>query len=190
MVDKITNLSSLIIHQSKLREIHQYNLEPFTELIYLSLAGNELQVIEKDLFKYNPNLIDISLEHNHIQHVEPNVFSDLKKLENIYFNYNPCVMHTHYSMFYEKDNITAEIYENCKPRIDDSSDWKTSEEPIEENDTKNCSCSGLLIYAVILSLILITVPVFVAFYFYKNRGISLMEMKESFVQFSEISDNL
>lgn len=177
------------IKYSKLREIHQYNLAPFTELIHLSLIGNDLQVIEEDLFKFNPRLMDISLEYNHIQHVEPNVFNELKELRNIYFNFNPCVMHTNYDQWMEV-NITSEIYENCKPRIDDSSDWKASEEPRENSYTKSCSCSGLLVLFVILGLVLITAPVLVAIYFFKIRRMSLMEMKESLVQFSAINDHL
>ncbi|KAL7015208.1 hypothetical protein ACKWTF_016342 [Chironomus riparius] len=186
---KLGNLTSLSIKYSKLREVHQYNLEPFTELKTLSFEGNDIQVIEPDLFKSNLKLTEISLEHNQIQHVEPNVFNELKKLERIYFNFNPCVMHTIYDRWL-KSNITAEIYENCKPRVDESSNWKESEEQNDEAEAKNCSCLGLLAFTIILSFILVSVPILLIIYFYKVRRMSLMEMKESLVQFSAINDHL
>lgn len=155
----------------------------------MSLQGNEIQVIEHELFKFNTKLKEISLEHNHIQHVAPNVFDELKQLQKIYFNFNPCVMASDFN-HWEKDNITAEIFQKCPPRIDDSSNWDASEDLNIETQNKNCSCSGLLAFTIIFSLILISVPILITFYYFKIRRMTIMEMKESLVQFSIINDQI
>jgi hypothetical protein len=50
------NLKMICIFICKLKEIHQSDLKPFANLMYLYLYHNEIEVIEEGLLDFNPNL--------------------------------------------------------------------------------------------------------------------------------------
>lgn len=84
------NLIGLSVEQH-LKEITKSDLKPFPKLKHVWLARNQLEAIEDDLFKYNPDLIYISLRQNFIKEIGPNVFNQLDKLTILELDRNECV---------------------------------------------------------------------------------------------------
>lgn len=84
------NLIGLSVEQH-LKEIKQNDLEPFPQLKHLWLARNQLEVIEKDLFKFNTELVYISLRQNFIKEIDSNVFDNLKSLLILELDRNDCI---------------------------------------------------------------------------------------------------
>lgn len=85
------NLIAVYINDGNLQEIHQSDLEPFTALRLLDLFGNRLEVIEPDLFKFNPKLEVIWLSNNQIRKIDPKVFDHLENLSFLYLMDNVCI---------------------------------------------------------------------------------------------------
>jgi len=85
------NLQGLAINYSGLKEIHQRDLKDFPKLELLYLFGNNLEILEENLFEFNPNLEIISLRYNKITHIDPNVFSKQNKLHSLNFESNKCI---------------------------------------------------------------------------------------------------
>lgn len=74
-----------------MKEIRIEDLKPHTKLKYLELGRNELQVIEKDLFQFNPKLEAIYLANNRISHIDSNVFDNfVDQLSSLRLNGNIC----------------------------------------------------------------------------------------------------
>jgi len=85
------NLKGIAINYSGLKEIHQCDLKDFPKMELLYLFGNNLEILEENLFEFNPNLEIISLRYNKISHIDPNVFNKLTKLHSLNFESNKCV---------------------------------------------------------------------------------------------------
>jgi len=99
-----------------LTEIHKEELAQYPNLKRLYLSGNELQVIEPNLFKNNRKLELIFLNSNKIKSVAYNVFDGLK-LTYLGFDKNVC-----YSGIVENDlegskELAKDIYKNCSPLV-------------------------------------------------------------------------
>lgn len=91
-LDKIfKNLEGIIIGSAHIYEIHQEDLKPFTNLVLFALQLNKIEVIEEDLFKYNPNLKYISLRDNKIKHIHSKVFDNLPQLVTLRLLDNQCI---------------------------------------------------------------------------------------------------
>lgn len=60
-------------------------------MVQLYFYGNNLEIIEKDLFEFNPNLEVIHLNINKILHIDPNVFNKLNDLMELYLDGNTCI---------------------------------------------------------------------------------------------------
>lgn len=84
------SISAITAEESKLREIHVEDLAPFKLLKLLYLNGNEIRVIEADLFKFNEQLELIRLDFNQISHIDAQVFSHLVNLKFLWLNENKC----------------------------------------------------------------------------------------------------
>lgn len=74
----------------ELKEIHQSDLKPFTELEILSLSGNNLENLEEDLLKFNPKLKAFGAGDNKISYIDPNVFDHLSHLRYLLLDKNVC----------------------------------------------------------------------------------------------------
>ncbi|XP_070508527.1 uncharacterized protein [Chironomus tepperi] len=90
-----TELKELTIKKSKLRRISPKNLQPFSSLEYLDLSGNELEILESNLFLHNPNLKELNLGYNRIAVVESNGLVGLSNLKKLDFSYNTCYTQPH-----------------------------------------------------------------------------------------------
>jgi hypothetical protein len=89
--DLFPNLIYIAMQSIHLKEIRQADLQWYTELTNLHLGFNDIEIIEPDLFKYNPQLQTIDLSDNKIKQVDPNVFDHLNQLNNLYMGKNKCV---------------------------------------------------------------------------------------------------
>lgn len=130
-------LQTFRMEHAKLREIHQKDLRGFEELERLYLEGNDIQVLEKELFKFNPSLRSIILKHNHLKHIDEKVFEELVQLEFLSLAANPCMPPN----FMEIRNIRTIAFiakENCKPRADGSVNWKAN----DDEEVEECESSG------------------------------------------------
>lgn len=78
-----TNLHSLRVKKSNLREIHKNNFAAFPSLRYLNLEHNALSILEGDLFALNPHLETIWLGHNKIEEIDLVAFDGLKDLKDL-----------------------------------------------------------------------------------------------------------
>lgn len=86
------NISAVCIKRSQIREIKMNDLRPFGhDLKYFHIAESELETIEPDLFKYNPNLEFVGFENNNINYIEGYVFDNLRNLKLLLLEGNSCV---------------------------------------------------------------------------------------------------
>ena len=85
------NILLLRIINCGLLEIHQFDLMPFSKLAFINFGKNEIKILEKGLFEFNLNLKAVGFESNQIVHIDPNIFDNLDKLENFWFEDNVCI---------------------------------------------------------------------------------------------------
>ena len=85
------NLKGIRIESTGLKEIHQSDLKDYSKLVALWFFGNDLEVLEENLFEFNPNIEWISLGANKITHIDPFVLAKLIKLKTLYLFSNPCI---------------------------------------------------------------------------------------------------
>jgi hypothetical protein len=87
----LRGLDTIQIDHANLKEITKSDLRPFGDrLRNLWLGSNDIEIIEADLFLFNPNIEWIFLEYNKIKNVESGAFGRLQKLHNLNFINNPC----------------------------------------------------------------------------------------------------
>lgn len=87
------NLENVYIHISQLSEIHSSDLKQFGDkLKKLWLTYNAIEVLESDLFQYNPNLNYIDFISSKIKHIDDGTFRGLEQLSQLYLNGGlPCI---------------------------------------------------------------------------------------------------
>lgn len=86
------DLLTLKITDSNLKEIQKEDIAQFRKLKYLTLGENDLKSLPYDLFEENLNLEFISFYNNKLVHVGQGILTPTKKLEDILFGGNPCIM--------------------------------------------------------------------------------------------------
>jgi len=90
--DKIYfNIKLIYILNSDLKEVHQSDLRPFSKLKELDLRGNQIKIIDEDLFEFNNELEYISFAYNKIFHIHPDVFDNLILLKYLKLKSNKCI---------------------------------------------------------------------------------------------------
>ncbi|XP_070495405.1 putative leucine-rich repeat-containing protein DDB_G0290503 [Chironomus tepperi] len=120
------NIEFIDIRHCGLKEVHQSDLKPFPELIYLALRGNEIQVIEADLFEFNPKLKNIEIGESHVLHIDLNVFDDLPALIDLNLVDVPCFDGYYYARS-DLQTIIQKVKEKCE-----NSDYLTMAEELAE----------------------------------------------------------
>jgi hypothetical protein len=86
-----SNIKLIYILSSGLKELHQSDLKPFTQLEELNLSFNKIEIIDEDLFEFNSKLAYIHLAGNKIYHINPDVFDNLNSLKSLRLGYNICI---------------------------------------------------------------------------------------------------
>lgn len=85
------NLKYISIKSCGLRELTCRDLEQFGErLTYLWLCNNNIEFIERNLFKNNPNLALLNLIGNKLKFVETGAITELAYPHSLYLGGNPC----------------------------------------------------------------------------------------------------
>lgn len=87
----LPELLNLKVTNCELKEIKQADLMELHHLKLLDLSSNDIEVIDKDLFKFNPKLQGLMLDLNNIKKIDGNVFDDLKYLKVLSLAANQCV---------------------------------------------------------------------------------------------------
>lgn len=108
------NLKYISIKSCGLRELSCRDLEQFGEkLTYLWLCNNDIEIIERNLFKNNPNLAILNLIGNKIKFVEHGAIGELAYPHSLYLKNNPCYSG---SISYDEEGLpdfVTEIEEKC-----------------------------------------------------------------------------
>lgn len=105
------NAQTLAVESTELMEIHQDDLKGFPKLEYLMIVKNLLEVLEKDLFKYNKELIYINMNENKLKRIDEKIFDDLTMLNFLHLLSNECIR-----MFGHGKNRVARIVKNVKEK--------------------------------------------------------------------------
>jgi hypothetical protein len=84
------NLEYIAIVNEKLQRIGQSDLRPFYKLRVLYLDSNQIETLDRELFKFNPNIEAINLSNNRVRYVDVSVFKHLVNLRSLWFENNAC----------------------------------------------------------------------------------------------------
>lgn len=85
------NLQLISISYGRIKEVHRTDLRPFPKLITIYLDNNDIEVIEDNLFGFNPDLQAVSFVSNKLVHVGQRAFDNLNQLRYLWLNKNPCI---------------------------------------------------------------------------------------------------
>ena len=85
------NLKGISIVSNGFKEIHQSDLKDFPKLMNLYLYSKNIEILEENLFEFNPNLELVHINTNIITHIDPKVFDRLIKLKYLYLQLNTCI---------------------------------------------------------------------------------------------------
>lgn len=107
------NLRGIAIWHTHLKEIHQEDLKPFPNLNNLHLTKNDIEIIQKDLFDYNPELEFVIIENAKIVHIVSTVFDNLSKLTNLYLYGNKCTSQHSFNNRTETISVINSIKQTC-----------------------------------------------------------------------------
>lgn len=90
--------------------ITQKDLQPFVKLEHIDLSRNDLEVIERELFKFNVELVVIKISENKIKFIDATAFETLFKLHTLELNDNQCIWKSTESRddWDEEDEITRD----------------------------------------------------------------------------------
>ncbi|XP_070493049.1 putative leucine-rich repeat-containing protein DDB_G0290503 [Chironomus tepperi] len=131
------NLKGIYIYFTGLKEIHQSDLKHFLNLKVLSLSGNSLEILENDLFEFNPDLEDIYLYSNKISHIDPNVFDKLTKLKTLYLSSNACIDMDAYNNSTAVQNVITTAKNQCT-----TSDYSNLEQNVKNLEAESSALSS------------------------------------------------
>jgi Leucine-rich repeat (LRR) protein len=86
-----SNLDSIYVFSSDLKEISSEDLKPFRNLKVLYLWDNDIEILRADLFVYTPKISLLYLSKNKIKRVEKGIFHKLfGVLNELDFENNDC----------------------------------------------------------------------------------------------------
>jgi len=128
------NLKVINIFNSGLKEIHQSDLKDFPKLMNLFLPANNLEIIEENLFEFNPNLKWINLNSNKISHIDPTVFDNLTKLSRLYLGTNSCISMLAIDNSTVLQNVITTAQANCTNSDYSNLEQKVKYLEMESND--------------------------------------------------------
>ena len=74
------NLKVIQVFASKLKVITQKDLQPFLELQHIDLSRNDLETLEKEIFKFNVELLVIKISENKLKFIDASAFDTLFKV--------------------------------------------------------------------------------------------------------------
>lgn len=112
-----SNIVALQWYDGNLSSVVAADLKQFPKLRVLSLQGNRLHTIYKDLFQDNLKLNWISFSKNVLEHVEPDLLAPLTVLKTASFYYNRCI-HMEATSPEEIEDLSLQLSEKCQMLIE------------------------------------------------------------------------
>jgi len=85
------NIEVIFVRSSHLKELHSFDLKPFTKLNEIYMDNNDIEILEEGLFKFSLDLKSINLYRNKIYHIHATVFDNLSKLTYLMLSSNKCI---------------------------------------------------------------------------------------------------
>ncbi|KAL7039935.1 hypothetical protein ACKWTF_000185 [Chironomus riparius] len=85
------NVTGIAVWYDLLKEIHQFDFKPFKSLECVNIFESKIEIIEENIFDYNPNLIAVSFGKANIFHIGSTVFDHLSKLTSLHLGGNTCI---------------------------------------------------------------------------------------------------
>lgn len=77
-------LTGILVISCHLKEIYAEDLKEYTNLTYLDINDNDIEVLEENLFYYNGKLEAISMHNNKLIHIAPSILDNLDNLVSFY----------------------------------------------------------------------------------------------------------
>lgn len=85
------NLKVFYFYHTNLKSISSADLQPFSELLWLSVLQGSLISIDGDLFQFSEKIRGIDFNSNQIEHVGHNLATSLEELQYLGFLNNTCI---------------------------------------------------------------------------------------------------
>ena len=109
------NTGYIRMYETNIASLSKSDFQPFGDTLKVFFFDrNPVEVIDRDLFGYNPNLEKISFYFNRIKHVESGALKNLQKLKMMYFSGNPSCAATDAHERSAVINLVAQIEGQCK----------------------------------------------------------------------------
>jgi hypothetical protein len=101
-------LRAIAFHNTGMRTLHSEDLRPFGErLETIRVSGCNIEVIEQDLFRHNPNLRGIGMHRNRIKFMDGDSLQHLRNLRFLWLEGNDCINQS----ANDKQGVTALVNE-------------------------------------------------------------------------------
>lgn len=114
------NLVALVFANTQLLKISAQDLQPFPQLLMLSVFGGNITILDSDLFEFNTNVVRIYFHQNQIQNIGSDVFGNLARLYFLDISDNPCIGESLIGRNREAVlKITAQLSDLC-PAVEES----------------------------------------------------------------------
>lgn len=125
------NIEGIEFHNANLSTISADDLKPFPEIKVFSSYFNKIVSLDGDLFKYTPKLKWLLFHASQIKHVGHDLIKDLKDLEFVNFETNPCIS-AYGSTAKKIQEINDQLPIKCPPLIITSSELLRKIQTLEE----------------------------------------------------------
>lgn len=116
------SIRAIFVHQSQLKVITKYDLEPFPQLLLLSLQSNQLTNILPKTFISNTGLKRIYLNDNRISEISVDIFDYFEDEVDLELMNNDCIKHEGTTYRLNSNQIMREITANCQLKTRDQSE--------------------------------------------------------------------
>ena len=107
------NLKVLTVDRSNLKSLTQDDLKSLTQLVVVIFNHNDLESLDGDLFKYNPNLDRVEFSKNNLKYIGENLSNNLNDLQVINVHMNPCINEKAES-FFEIPALIRKVKSQCR----------------------------------------------------------------------------
>lgn len=91
LVEFFPNLIGFICINSSLQLVSAEDLQPFSDLYFFRVWGNQIKSLDRDLFQFNRKLMFIDFDLNRLEQVGTNLIGNLHQLREADFRNNPCI---------------------------------------------------------------------------------------------------
>lgn len=116
MIEVFPNVEVFQIEDSRLMEIAQEDLKPFTELSELYLNGNNLMSLDSNLFEFSWKLKRVHLGNNKLRSIPADLLDPLVNLRDVTFNDNVCVNKKAIGKT-QINQVVWDFIQNCQPKV-------------------------------------------------------------------------